>query len=107
MSARHTPGPWATGDAADCGKGLAVCSGALVVARVVGDGYPTGIGRGPQSIANAALIAEAPAMLEVLREQVASNWGQPSGVTVPGLDAARAILARIDGAPKGWDVIEA
>ena len=45
------------------------------------------------------MIAEAPAMLAALRELVAGNFGQPRGVTVPALDPARAILARIDGAP--------
>lgn len=45
-----------------------------------------------------AAIAEAPAMVEALRDLVKGNYGQPRGVTVPALDPARAILSRIDGA---------
>lgn len=45
------------------------------------------------------ILTEAPAMLAELRDLVAANYGQPRGVTVPALDAARAILARIDATP--------
>ncbi len=47
-------------------------------------------------VADAALVAEAPAMLAELRKLVAINYVQPWGVTVPSLGPARAILARID-----------
>ena len=57
---------------------------------------------GPEQFdADLRLIAEAPAMLSELRRIVASNFGEPRAVTVPFLDAARAILARIDGTPTG------
>ena len=59
----------------------------------------------PERRANAALIVEAPAMLEALRALVADNYGQPRGVTVPTLDPARAIIARIDGTDS--DLVEA
>jgi hypothetical protein len=54
-----------------------------------------------QEAAIAMIESEAPAMLAALRDLVAGNYGQPSGVTVPALDPARAILARIDGTPSG------
>lgn len=44
----------------------------------------------------ARLIAAAPEMADELRRLVANNYGQPSGVTVPALGQARAILAKID-----------
>jgi hypothetical protein len=36
-------------------------------------------------------------MLAALRDLIAGNYNQPSGVTIPALDHARAIVARIDG----------
>ena len=66
MTERHTPGPWSLGNAANCGDGYAVCSGAFVVARVVGNGYPIGRGHAPDSDANARLIAAAPELLAAL-----------------------------------------
>lgn len=35
---------------------------------------------------------EGPAVVEVLRELVRNNYGQPAGVTVPALDPARELL---------------
>jgi hypothetical protein len=67
MSANHTPGPWTQGNAHGCGNGYAICAGACVVARVNGGGYPVGIGRAPESDANARLIAAAPDLLAALR----------------------------------------
>lgn len=55
----HTPTPWTLGDSYGAGKGYAICAGPQVLARVVGFGYPTGIGRHLQSDANAALIVRA------------------------------------------------
>jgi hypothetical protein len=47
--------------------------------------------------AYARLFAAAPELLAVLRDIVAGNNGQPRGVTVPALDAARAAIAKAEG----------
>ena len=65
---QHTPGPWETGNGSpgEYGSGYAICSKSRIVARVLGFGYPLGLGRSPQSDANARLIAAAPDLLEAL-----------------------------------------
>ena len=72
----HTPGPWVLGNADNCGRGYAVCAGPYVIARVVGNGYPIGMGRSPKSDANARLIAAAPDMLAALKDVLAWIDGQ-------------------------------
>ena len=47
--------------------------------------------------ANARLIAAAPDLLAALEKLVRANYGQPSGVTVPALDQARAAIAQAKG----------
>src|SRR3990167_8285439 len=55
-----TPRPWNTGTNGDkCPKGHAICSGALVIAKVYGNGYPIGEGWAPSSQADADLIVRA------------------------------------------------
>ncbi len=70
MEAKHTPGPWSLGKAHETAQNHAVCKGARVLARVVGSGYPIGIGASPESEANARLIAAAPDLLEAAREAI-------------------------------------
>lgn len=43
----------------------------------------------------ADLANAAPELLAMLRDIVAGNYGQPHGVTVPALDPARALLAKL------------
>ena len=108
MTERHTPGPWSLGNAANCGDGYAVCSGAFVVARVVGNGYPIGRGHAPDSDANARLIAAAPELLAALETLVRGRPTTPPNHAVLGKDsvaymnwlafeAARAAIARARG----------
>lgn len=59
----HTPGPWYNGTSGVGSKGLAICSGAEVIAEVIGTGYPIGKGVAPKDVANARLIAAAPDLL--------------------------------------------
>lgn len=48
----------------------------------------------------APLFAAAPDLLAQLESLVAGNYGQPSGVTVPALDGARAAIAKAKGESK-------
>lgn len=55
----HTPTPWTLGTGSETAKNHAVCHNATIIAKVLGCGYPTGKGWGPQSQSNAALIVRA------------------------------------------------
>lgn len=113
MSAQYTPGPWMA--APTYGKmlndysqswGVASGGGRNLVAGCFSDGE----GGDDAAEANARLIAEAPAMVEALREMVAAfdrRWAGESdrkrkAAISPRMEEAidnmRAILARIDGA---------
>ncbi len=97
MTSKHTPGPWDF-DKADFGHGSIEYGIFRPETHIEGDTVDyiaTVHDAGTET--DARLIAEAPAILAALRELVAGNYGQPWGVTVPALDTARAILARIDG----------
>lgn len=86
----HTPGPWkAIGDEiVDHGNG--VCDLGHVLASVR-------MHNGEQE-ANARLIAEAPAMLEALRDAIRGLDTDGQSSACASLNTtARAILARIDG----------
>lgn len=47
--------------------------------------------------ANALIFAASFEMLAVLENLISDNFGQPSGVYVPALNPARAIVARAKG----------
>ena len=95
---RHTPGPWTQGNAYNAGQGYAICAGPIVVARINGGGYPTGLGRAPESDANARLIAAAPLGYDLaLKIDVArrKDW---EGVDLDELnDLAQEFLAKATG----------
>lgn len=77
----HTPGPWTV----DPVWGLINHGKTEICALHSGNA------------ANARLIAAAPALLEALLNLVRDNYGQPKGVHVPALDAARAAIAKATG----------
>jgi hypothetical protein len=52
-------GKWQTGENASSARGHAICVGAHVIAKVYGNGYPTGRGWAPVSQATANFIVEA------------------------------------------------
>ena len=65
MTTKHTPGPWnAEPMIRDHGFPYTPVMATTLIARV----YSTAFGDDEQSLANAALIAAAPAMLAALRE---------------------------------------
>lgn len=103
MTTQHTPGPWTTdfklyGGQYNVGP---VTQPNMTVARVNG--------RDGEQEANARLIAEAPAMLEAIKELVAEHDernrmdcelpGHGGYADTGGIVLARAILARIEGQP--------
>lgn len=88
-----------------CAKNHAICEGTHVLAKVYGDGYPTGEGWGERSEAFARLCAAAPELLEaleaVLQECVLYQryWGDGSNAK-GARDAeqkARAAIAKATG----------
>jgi hypothetical protein len=87
----HSPGPWRTG----FGLGFVVydAKGAIVAA------VDAGPGRGAQCQVDARLIAAAPELLAMVREQQATIR-ELVGLVVqfPGDDTRRAIQKTIDGA---------
>lgn len=107
MIAQHTPGPWHIEPlVATHGADMAICapSNGWVVAVIQNDpdiqtsDNPNGdtVVWHDADKANAALIAEAPAMLAALRRVVqwADTGCDPSRKSI---DQVRAIIARIDG----------
>ena len=91
MSNTHTPGPWAASNYH--------ALGGYPVRTVEPDTIPIAI---VPDLADARLIAEAPAMLEALRDgaEWLANGGEVEGVFFDEaslLQRFRAILARIDG----------
>ena len=42
------------------------------------------------------VVAYAEDMLQTLKTLVKENYGQPSGVTIPALDAARILISRVE-----------
>lgn len=86
--ARFTPGPWAASGHYVYRDGPGA-QGSIPLAHTLSDFK--GIA---ERDANARLIAEAPAMLEALRNLL-PLWS--SGIDEPWVRDARAILARIDG----------
>lgn len=83
MADKMTPGPWKFGTLSAC----------VVDARgrLIAD-----LSERHDAEADGQAIALVPEMVEALRDLVRMNFGQPSGVTVPALDPARALLARLD-----------
>lgn len=56
------------GNAHNCARNHAICDGSAIVARVVGNGYPTGTGWSAETEATARLFAAAPDLLAALVE---------------------------------------
>ena len=95
----HTPGPWHVGTNGGCAKDHAICAGPIVIAEVYGCGYPIGKGWSPGSAADARLIAEAPAMRDVLGMILHNQEPMGDGYTkvcTLDVEAAEVLLARID-----------
>jgi hypothetical protein len=105
MTTAHTPGPWRQGNGYYWGEGYAICGDHGIVAGVVGKGYPCGLGRHPESDANARLIAAAPELLAALERFAALPCTMPQGghcsMVHPGAFCApchaRAAVARARG----------
>ena len=93
----HTPGPWHLGNAHNCARGHAICSGASVIARVVGHGYPSGLGWSEASAATATLIAAAPDMLRALELIAFSGEVDPASPIAALQNIARAAIAQARG----------
>lgn len=98
MNIKHTPGPWVSHKAPSVrgGHGFVIQNAAhrgIMVASL----FPGSSTDRIESVAeaNARLIAEAPAMLEALRDVVSGRWGYL--IDGDGSGHLRAILARIDG----------
>lgn len=107
-TAKHTPGPWSVEPLESTGGAdMAICAPSCgwVVAVVQHDPDIQATDN-PDSesvvwhntdLANAHLIAEAPAMLEALREFTGAVDAGTTFADQSVIDLARAILARIDG----------
>lgn len=91
---------WETGTSATSGKGLAICDGPIVIAQVLGTGYPLGKGIGNDDVANARLIAAAPELLEALKAMLAYDVRMyETSATArlrvpPEVEQARAAIAK-------------
>lgn len=89
MSA-HTPGPWRVGDA---GKTVFGPKGGLPPQGIAGMYAQKTPG---ESHANARLIAQAPAMLDLIRD--IAKWFDARNINAPEAHSrARSILATIEG----------
>lgn len=103
--AAPTPGPWKTGkNGDDCAAGHAICADGFVIAKVYGRGYPVTKGWSPASQADANLIAEAPALLRLVKAYMAATDRRPIAWVIavtPALEAAdkdaRELLNRLEG----------
>lgn len=93
---KHTPGRWVWNGSFDGGCNIQMRGGSYFIAKV------PWYGDTERTVANARLIAEAPAMYEALRaivthpsyaEMEDGETGEPCNL----IAAARAILARIEG----------
>lgn len=106
MASNHTAGPWAVANAFMTSSGIAIYGSDAkwndLAPLCVVKPHPDAARRQSVGEANARLIAEAPAMLEALREAVArvtlaNSEGSP--ILSAWLPDAAAILSRIDGTP--------
>ena len=88
----HTPGPWIIGKSYTDDIAIREVDGMECIATALPTEPDEQAGKEEQ-LANARLIAAAPAMLEALRELVAEA---PPREKSPGLDKAHAIFAIID-----------
>lgn len=90
-TATHTPGPW---------RALGTVSKTQCV-RTTDERYEVLVSgpylTDPEREANAAIIAEAPALLAALRALVDAHDAEPKELTAAEWDAARTILARLEG----------
>ena len=114
MTTKHTPGPWRIGDEG-AGSDWAIVTDAFgsIVANVNAETGPDAISapatRKMPRDANARLIAEAPAMAEILARLAvlpdhSPEWLENPSVRVDfrmAVTTARAILARIDNPKEG------
>lgn len=91
-TAQFTPGPWQTRHGSDVWTG-GEHRASRPIAETVGSKR---VSEAEECIANARLIAQAPAMYEALKRLLSSNGGY-GGDRAACEASARAILATIDG----------
>jgi hypothetical protein len=87
------------GNARYCARNHAICDGPVVVARVVGNGYPVGTGWSAETEATARLLAAAPELLSMLGRAIrtAERDGMPGnpGSRPKWVGEARALIDRV------------
>lgn len=94
----HTPGPWSYRQADRISHGRAI-RGAMVLRVKKGGTTVVADLTGPDSDANARLMAAAPELLDALREAYAAMEPMHhEPVVSEALDAARAAIAKAGGA---------
>jgi hypothetical protein len=94
MTTTHTPGPWYVGKHTDTYVGRIWSDKHLIATTAVPNGDDL---RGHRTTkANARLMAEAPSMLEVLRDALAASDANCGDSLMNALCEARDILARVD-----------
>lgn len=98
MERRYTKGPWEVTKYWDLKWGVCTVEGKHPICVMNMHKEPSYSEGTPES--NARLISLAPEMLEELQVLVKSNFGQPSGVTVPALDRARELIVKATGGVK-------
>lgn len=104
-NSKHTPGPWFC-DSADVEgaerAAVRACDGALVAVAWAGERDDVGVIGEAEQDANAALIAAAPDLLAALRDLAnqATYYAEKFALNIPSIGAARAAIARAEGAPK-------
>lgn len=98
-----TLGKWTLGNAYNCARNHAICNGPMVIARVLGNGYPAGLGWSHESEANARLMSAAPELLNALDAAVCHiermNLTAESNTITPEseLDYMRAAIKKAEG----------
>ena len=80
---KHTEGPWTVGTGSNTARDHAVCAGPIILANVIGNGYPIGTGWSEQSEADARLMAKSPEIHAMLVEALDERW---LDCTVNGMD---------------------
>lgn len=92
----HTPGPWTLGTGHGTARDHAICAGPVIIAKVVGNGYPIGSGWWPESAANARLLGASLELAQAL-EYVIAAFDAPAWdgeELAKSIDAARAVLRK-------------
>lgn len=96
--AKHTPAPWRAGDPkhlVEAQGNAPVYAGAAIVARCPVQRLPDHPPQVERAMADAALVAEAPVMLALLRRLATPS--STEGDFRAAMTEARALLARVDG----------